>query len=166
MTTEQQLAYWRAHARKHEDRVKAQSDYDDLKAKAAQYDELARESMTEQEKAVEAARAEARAAAQTEFGGRLVDAQIIATSAGRLSQEQLQVLLDGLDRGRFLTDAGEVDTERVRTYVDGIAPAAAPGAPAGPKWPDLGQGKRNSSVKPSVQAGADRYREKHPTKST
>jgi hypothetical protein len=56
MTSEQQAAYWKFQARKHENEAKSRADYDDLKAKADELAELKAKSQTEQEKALEEAR--------------------------------------------------------------------------------------------------------------
>jgi len=54
MTAEQRAEYWRHKSQKHEKRANARSDYDDLKAKAAELDQLRADQQTEQEKAVAA----------------------------------------------------------------------------------------------------------------
>lgn len=160
MTTAQQAAYWKAQSRKHEDRAKARADYDDLKTKAAELDKLKQSQMSEQEKAVEAAKTDARKAALVEVGAKLVDAEIRAVSAGRLSDDQRTVLLDGLDRTRFLTAEGDVDTDKVKTFVDGIAPARGDGKGG---FPDLGQGRRSGGGKPSAkEAGVAEARRRYP----
>lgn len=133
---------WTALARKHEERAKANS-------KAAKdLEELRQQSMTDQEKAVEQAKAEARAAAFTEVGGKLAAAEVRAAAAGRLSAEQVDTLLDGLNVSRFLTEDGDVDGERVAAFVDGIAPKQD----ENPTFPDLGQGVRSTG---GTRSGSD-----------
>lgn len=161
MTAEQQAAYWKAQARKHETRVKQMSDYDALKQTSEQYRTLVEASKTDQEKALDAAKAEAREAAKVEFGTRLVDAQFKVAASGRLDEQQVTTLLDGLDRTRFMTDAGDVDAAKVKTYVDGIAPAQQ-----GPGHVDMGQGRRQGSTAPTVETGAALYTERHPAKNS
>lgn len=154
MSAEQQAAYWRHHARKHEERVKALGDYDDLKAKAAKLDELEAANASETDKAVKAAREEAKSEALREVGGKMVDAHIkAAVTAGRLDEAQADIVLDGLDRTRFLTSDGGVDADKVKTFLDSIAPAKGNG------FPDLGQGKRSSGTKVSgKEAGREEAR--------
>jgi hypothetical protein len=131
MTSEQQAEYWRHKARKHEDRVKAQSDYDQLKETADKYQKLVEQSQTDHEKAVAEARRQGHAAALTEAGGQLVEQWVRAAAAGRLTEESVDALLAGLDRSRFLHTNGGVDTAKVYAFVSSIAPApAAPTAPA------------------------------------
>lgn len=139
--TEQAVDYeaeakkWQALARKHEERAKANANA------AKELEEVRKASMTEQEKAVEAAKVEARAQAFAEAATRLVDAEFKAAAAGRLSDEQRTSLLENLDRKRFLTDDGEVDAEKVAAFVAGIAPAEQAST-----LPDLGQGVRPAAL--------------------
>lgn len=159
MPADQQAAYWRYHARKHETTAKARGDYDDLKAKADELEKLKREQMQPDEKALAEARDQAAKDAETkirsEYAAKLVDAEIKAASAGRMDDTQREVLLDGLDRTRFLTEAGDVDTDKVTAYVNAIAPAGEKRAT------DLGQGRRDGKPAGGVSAGADRYAERH-----
>lgn len=97
-------------------------------------------SMTEAEKAVELARAETRAETLRTVGGRLVDAEVRAASAGRLDAEQVEALLEMLDRSRFITDDGDVDRDQIAAHVARFAPAG-PRRPSG----DVGQGARTNS---------------------
>lgn len=118
-------------------RTKAQAN-----AQAArELEQVRQSSMTEQEKAVAQAKAEARTEALREAGGRLVAAEVRAAAAGRLDDKQLSTLLDGLNVAAFVSEDGEVDAKRIGQFVDGIAPKnTTTGAPTG--FPDLGQGAR------------------------
>jgi hypothetical protein len=140
MTVEQQAAYWKHQARKHETMIKSLGNIDELRTKAGEYEALLNTTRTDQERAVAEARktaaAEATAAARKQYGGLLVDAQITAATAGRLDDRQRSTLLSGLDRSRFLTDTGEVNADALAEFVDGIAPA---------KPADLGQGRRGAA---------------------
>jgi hypothetical protein len=160
---------WKAASRKHEQRAKDNAD------KAKQYDELKRAQMSEQEKAaedqkkaVETARsegaAEAKAAAGREFGSRLVDAEIRAATAGRMSDEQRGALIEGLDRARFLTDAGEVDAGKVKKFVDAVAPVVAP--PPATGGARMGQGRQAGSNTPTLITGRERYEAKRKRTTT
>lgn len=159
MTAVQQAAYWKAQSRKHESRVKGMGDYESLKAQASEYQKLVEANRSEQEKAVEAAKAEGRNSALAEFGSRLVEAQITAASTGRLSDEQRSILFDGLDRSKFLTADGVPDVERINALINGIAPK--PVDEQEPARVDMGQGRRNGAVAPSLAAGANLYAERH-----
>ncbi|MGI8711091.1 MAG: hypothetical protein ACR2LA_08885 [Acidimicrobiales bacterium] len=128
---------WQAEAekykglsRKHEDRAKANADA------ARRLADLEKQSMSDIEKAVANAREEASTEARRSYGTRLVDAEVKAATAGRTVD--VEALLDGLDRGRFLGDDGEPDTAAIGAWVDRIAPLRP-----GPL--DLGQGVRTTT---------------------
>lgn len=121
-------------SRKWEDRAKQNS------AAKTELEKLREASMSDQEKAVEAARAEARAAMLKEFGGNLVDAEIKVAAAGRLDDAQLEALLGVVDRSALLEEDGTVKADAVKAFVDRLAPA--PAESARPLLPDLGQGAR------------------------
>lgn len=149
MTPEQQTAYWRAYARRNEDRIKAMSDYTALKEKAQAYEKHLAETASEQEKAVTAAEQRGRHAALAEAGAQMVEAYVRAAATGRMSDEQVSTLLQGLDRSRFVNPgSGQVDAQMISGYVAMLAPApVAAAAPAyAPPLPVPGQ--------PPVPAGA------------
>lgn len=152
MTAPQQAAYWMAQSKKHEGRVNAMSDYESLKDKAAQYDALADASRTEQERAVETARAEGKAAGLQEAAPRLVRAEFRHAAKGRITDAARDAFLEDLDFSKYLTDKGEVDEAKVAARIDAIAPKE----PTRPTV-QLGQGRTASGAKPSVaQVMADR----------
>lgn len=153
MTDAQQAAYWKHHARKHEDTVKSMGDYQTLKDKAAQVDVLLAASQTDQERAVEAAKAEARTAAKAEVTPQLVRTEIKAQAAlaGMTDAAALKALTDRLDTSTFLNDKGEINDEEVASYVKSIATTPPPA------HVPLGQGRTPTDVKPSVQNGRDLF---------
>lgn len=125
-----------ANSRKWEDRAKANA------GAAKELEELRKQAMSDQERAVAEAQAAGRAEALSEVASEIVDARIEAAAAGRMQETQLATLLEGLDRTRFLTGDGKVDLAKVQAFVDGIAPAAEPGDP---EFPDLGQGAQGQA---------------------
>lgn len=159
MTIDQQAAYWKHQARKHEDRVRTMSDYDALKAER---DELKSKTQTADEKALEAAKAEATTAATTaeraKLAPKLVTAEFKAINAGRIDADKLKDVLDGLDYTKFLTPEGDADADKVKRFVDGIAPADGKR-----KWPDMGQGRRSSQKTTGVDAGRALFADRRPT---
>lgn len=191
MTAEQQAEYWRHKARKHEDRNKATSDYDQLKQQATEYQKLVEAQQTEHQRAVTEARRQGHAAALTEAGGQLVEQWVRAAAAGRLAQESVDALLGGLDRSRFLHPNGGVDTDKVYALVSSIAPAApassapaagAPGQPPQPGQPapvpapapvvrpagapDFGQGQPSAPTASGLEAGREIARKRFGAPST
>lgn len=159
MTVEQQAAYWKHQSRKHESRVQGMQDYDAIKTELA---ELKAQSLTDSERAIEdakkAATAEAEARVGALFTSRLVDAEFRAASAGRVESDKLLTILDGIDRSKFLTASGDVDTDKVNQYVDGIAPPQAPNT----KRPDMGQGPRDRTPATGFEAGREMYKSRRP----
>jgi hypothetical protein len=165
MTIEQQLAYWKHHARQHEARWKSMSDYEQIKAKLA---EIEAANMTEQQKAVAEAEKRGRQAALEEAGSKLVEQFFRAVLTNRKTEDEIQAIVGPLDKSSFLTADGlSVDTDKVVAFANVVAPPqpaqpapapsstpAAPGAPATPatgttrKVPDMGQGPTDP-VKPT-----------------
>lgn len=124
---------WRALARKHEDRAKANANA------AKELEQVRQASMSDLEKAVAIARQEARSEALREAGTRLVDAAVKVAAADR--PVDVDALLEGLDRNRFLTEDGEPDEKAIRQWVDRVVPK--PDVANGDRrFPDLGQGSR------------------------
>jgi hypothetical protein len=103
---------WKALAQKHEQRAKANAE------KAKGYDTLKASQMTEQEKAVEAAREEARITAASEYGARLAKSEIRATAA--TASADLDGVFDYLDLSRFVGEDGEPNPKAIKAFVDGL----------------------------------------------
>jgi hypothetical protein len=129
---------WKNLARKHEDRAKANQ-----KA-VSELETLRQSQMSDQEKALEQAKAAVRTETLREVGTHLVVAEFRAQAAGRLTAEQVGELVEDLDMSKYLTDTGQVDAERVAKKVDALAPK--PTENAAPTWPDLGQGARDTQT--------------------
>jgi hypothetical protein len=166
MTVEQQAAYWRTQARKHEDRVKAvgltPEQVKELRDKATKHDALERELMSDKDKAVAEARESARREARAEVLPALVAAEFRAAAGNRIESARLATILEPLDLSKFLTDNGEVDTDKVTAYVNGVAPGTGTGLQQPPRGPSAsGQGRRDSSAQPSVASGRERYAQRH-----
>lgn len=138
------------------------SDYEQLKERAAQWETFVNEAKTDQEKALDQARKDAEAQAYTkardEFGSRLVDAHLTAAAAGRLSEVALASLLAGVNKSVFLTGNGDIDTEKVTSFIDGIAPKTTPttGRPGG-----FGQGPRPGEPRRGLESGAAAFAARH-----
>src|SRR5690625_1163632 len=153
MTADQQAAYWKYHAQKHERRSKEREDYDAIKAER---DRLKQSTMTDAEKQIEEAREEGKALAAQEYSDRMVDAMLRGTLKGHgLKADDIDSRLSFIDRKAFLTDNGEVDSDKVNAYLE----ANAPGEKKKESWPDTGGGNRGGGkgLGGSVQAGKDLY---------
>lgn len=111
----------------------------EAKTLKAQLEELQRSQMSDHEKAIDEAKAAARAEALAEAGAHVARAEIRAAAAtAGLSDDQCKTLLGGIDPKAFLTEAGEVDAEKVKSFIAGVAPTR--------QKLDLGQGTRGSAA--------------------
>lgn len=105
-------------------------------------------SKTEQEKALDAARKEGQAEALKTTAPRLVAAEFRAALAGRRTADEVAELIEDLDLSKYLTEAGEVDAERVTKKADLLAPAGEERKTA----PSFGGGARGKTE--PTQAGS------------
>lgn len=122
-----------------------------FKEQASELEALRQASMSDQEKAVATARAEARTETLREIGESRVDDAVRVATAGR--SVDVDALLEGLDRGRFIDDEGQPDRDAIAAWVDRIAP---PTDPAAPQPVDLGQGARTATpVGSQIPLGSD-----------
>lgn len=90
MTAEQQAAYWKHQARKHEERARSRADYDDVKKKAAEYDKYVESQKTEAQRLADAKTAAEKLASDTA-------AELALTKAALkhgLSEDDLELLAD------------------------------------------------------------------------
>lgn len=111
-----ELEKWRALSRENEKRWKAAS---------RELEELRQEQMTDQEKAVAQARADARREAISELATSLTEAEIRAQAASA----GVTVKTEYLDLGRFLGEDGRPDTELVAQFVAGHTQPVQPEFP-------------------------------------
>jgi hypothetical protein len=114
------------------------------KAATAELDKLRQATATDQEKAVMAAKAEGRTEALREAGTRLVEAEVRAAAAGR--GVDIDALLEGVDRSKFLDDEGEPDRKLIQEWIDRIVPAQEEQEQPGFRAPNLEQGTRTTTA--------------------
>ncbi|MEU0078557.1 hypothetical protein ABZY58_11725 [Micromonospora tulbaghiae] len=183
MTDKQQANYYKYHSRKHEEVAKARADYDDLKAKAAEFDKLQAAQMSEQQRLVAEAEQRTRSTVLAEVGPKAAEAALrTALHIGKgLGKAEIDAIVGPLNCNYFLADDGlTVDADKVTTYLATIAapasatptppavpaavpqpaaPAAVPPPAAPPATgeqqprPDMGQGNRNAPVSGGLEAG-------------
>lgn len=149
---EAEVKKWKELAQKHEGRAKENN-----KA-AKELEELRQKSMSEQEKAVADAKKAGYAEGLAAGASKVAAAELRAAAAGRMSDEQVEALLEGANLSAFIGEDGEVDRTRLGKFVDGIAPKANEdeGADAGTaRFPDLGQGARGGQTGPGSKSPAD-----------
>jgi hypothetical protein len=161
MNGEQREAYWRHYARHHEARANARADYDQVKAKADQLDELQRQQMTPSEQAIEAAKAAGRDEALRTANEEQVQNLLRVSLAARGKKDaDLDELVAAANPAAFITD-GKVVADKVTSYAARIAGTSGSGGGG-----DMGQGRRDSQTKPSVATGAEMFAERRGKKST
>lgn len=158
MTDAQQAAYWKFHSRKHETQAKSREDYDELKALADKWREHEKASKpADQVKAEEDAeeiRKAAEKAVAAKYATKLVTAEFKAAVAGRMKPEDLTEILDDMDLTKYLTDDGDVDTDRVTKKAAIIAPETrSTGTRRGH------QSRRETEKTSSVNAGRELFNE-------
>jgi hypothetical protein len=158
MTAEQQSAYYKHQARKHEERNRewlaaaGGKTAAEIKAEREELAALRTEKMTESEKAVESAREEGRQAAAREYAPKMARLAF-DTALAHVDEDARQVLIDSLDLTKVITDSGDIDTAKVKTIAGTLAPADK--GKGGQR--DFGGGRRESAGKSGVAAGGDMY---------
>lgn len=167
MKSAEQVAYYKHQARKHEERATeyrtaaggktAAEVKTDLEAAAA----LAREKLSDHEKAVEDAKASARAEVAGEYGPKAARAAI-KLLLGDMPDAEQEAEIELLDLSKFVTDSGDVDTAKVRRAAEKIAPAGKDGVS---RIRDFGAGDRRTDKTSGVAAGRDLFRERRASKS-
>lgn len=115
MTPLQQAAYWKFQARKHENRARPKN-FDEIVEKAAKFDELAKQQMSDSERAIAEAKAAAFAEGRAALAPSVIRAELRA-ELPHLSARQLDELLENVAVEKFVTDDG-VDVERVRRFAE------------------------------------------------
>ena len=121
MSDKEQAAYWKYHARQHEAKAKSREDYDQQKADAEKWRQAQDEKKTPDQKAIDAAKEEARAEERRKIAPRLVAAEFKARSKG-VDEELLEAFLEDIDHTKYLTADGDVDTEKVKARAEKLAP--------------------------------------------
>lgn len=164
MTPAQQAAYWQDKARKHETRSREYreaaggKDADAVRSALAEADELRRSKMSDQEKAVETAKVEARREASLSAVKATLEVAL-----GHVPEQERTDRLELLDMSKFLTDSGTVDTGKVRKFAEQNAPKKDDGK--GRR--DWGGGPRGDTrPEGGVAAGRERRRQQQQRAST
>ena len=141
MTGTQREAYWKHQAQRWEGRSKKFDGMTDdafaaLKDKATKHDTLAKESMSDRDRAV----AEATDKARAESTPRVVRAEFRAAAKGVISTAQLEALLEDRDLSKYADDKGEPDVSKIESLIKRSAPATS-ARQTGPSPTGLGHQK-------------------------
>lgn len=161
MTPTQQVAYWKDKARKHEERARnavRPSEHQQLKDELEQ---LRQSQLSDQERNLEEAKSAARAEGKQEAAAALQRELVIAKL--QIATQQDEAALKYLDHTAFLTESGEVDTDKVSEYATQAAPAKTQRQKDLEALGSMDAGKRGThdGGKPSVESGRERFRERH-----
>ena len=107
------------------------------KEASAELENLRKQFMTDQERAVVEAKEAGRTEALTAMGGKLVEAEFRVAAAGRVPTETLNRILGAIDVKPFVDQDGQPNSKAIIEFIEGIAPAEREPDPL-----DLGQGSR------------------------
>lgn len=140
------------------------SDYDDLRAKADQWEALAAASKTDAERAVDEAREASWQAAMANTVPRVVAAEfkVEALRAG-IAEQQLDALLEDMDLLKYADDDGDPDVERIRAKLAAFAPPRQEER-RGPSSHGLGR-RESTATGSTLASGRELYRSRHPQKT-
>ena len=126
MAADEQAAYWKDKARKHENAVKSYGGKTakEVSALEKQLAELQAEKLTDAEKVVAEAKAEAetstRAALETEWRPKLQAAQLETIAARILDDEQMKSFMAIVDASKFVGADGNIDRDAVAGHLTAI----------------------------------------------
>lgn len=177
MNAEQREAYWKHQAQNWQGRakgnfaqlqqlgIKSADDLAAIKRKVEQHDALEQELMSDKDKAIAQAARDAEAKASSTYLPQLVSAKLDAAAARKgVSDESLAAALNFVDHAKFLNESGEIDSDKVSAFIDGIAPAKGTTQPKGPTvhrhGSDSGAGASTSLT------GREMYEARHNRKKT
>ena len=122
---------WKSLSRKNEAQAKANAQA------ATELEELKRSQLSDTERLIETAKAEAQQAVRQEYAQKLVDAELKAALNGRILEGQ--ALLE-FNKNSFITQDGDIDSSAIVSWVE--AHSKTPSVPN----PDLGQGNRGQTA--------------------
>ena len=158
MTQEQQTAYWKHQARRHEQSAKRLGDVtlEQYKAQQTELEQLRRDKMSDSDKALDDARKAGREEERKALQPKMVQAAFDA-AIGTIDDEDeakaVRDMVDALDFGSFITDDGAVDTARVQSVAGRITGSAI----ARPATSGYGGGRRSSTQASGVEAGREMF---------
>ncbi|MCC3333584.1 phasin family protein [Nocardia abscessus] len=173
MAPEQQAAYWKYHARKHEGAVKAYGGKtpQQIAELETQLQTLQSERMSAEERAVADAVSQAqeatRAEVAQEWQGKYRTARLEAI-AGRIltDEEQLKSFMDIVDTAKFVGEDGEIDAEAVTRHLTTIYGQPRQFGSGLPQHRDWGQHSTRPPGASGIEQGKAAAARRHGTKTT
>lgn len=116
------------------------ADYDEVKAKAAEFEQLKQAQMSDLERTAAEAEARGRSAVLAEVGERLARTEFRAAAA--TAGIDVADVLEYVDVRKFVGDDGEPDTKAIDAAVGKFAAVRAPEEPQEPGMPSFDGGPR------------------------
>lgn len=161
MTAAQQVAYWKDKARKHEERARNSIRPSDHQQVKDELEQLRQSQLSDHERTLEDAKVTARAEGKKEAAAALQRELVLAKL--QIATRQDEAALKYLDHTAFLTESGEVDTDKVSEYATQAAPEKSQRQKDLEALGSMDAGKRGThdGGKPSVESGRERFRERH-----
>lgn len=163
MTEAEQVAYWKHHSRKHEQALKDLGNIEELKQKAADWDDYQKNRDKDQEELdtqLKAARTEGRKEALRETALDRVKETFKTRIGERRTEEEIDDFLEDIDLAKFVTDDHKVDTDRITKKVELFAPGAeSKQTPSRRRSTSTHQGTREGSGITGVAAGKALFEE-------
>ncbi len=155
MTAEQQAAYWKFQARKHENEAKSRADYDDLKAKADELAQIKAANQTDQEKALNDARDEARREGENIGAERYLKDAVMGRFQALTGKNDDDVAkaFAHVDAHSFVTDTGDLDVDALKEFAGTFGSATSSSTPADPVKAAL-ERQRNGAAAGSSGSGS------------
>ncbi len=158
MKPEEQLAYWKFQAKKHETAWKGKAGDLTPETVAALQKRIAdmdAANLTDTEKALaeakEAGRAEALAESGTKTIQTLIDARVVAVGLDKTKDVDTIETVNALDFTKFIDENNSVDAVRLMKVLDRLVPLKGVGNNS--SWPATGQGNRNTGAASAKDAG-------------
>ena len=164
MDATQQAAYWRHQARKHETENKKFRgvNLEELQTKAKAHDEIERELMSDKDKAVEDAKAEARREATEQTVIARMDA---AAARVGMTAEKFAEISEWVDPRRFVNNKGDVDLDAINRWAEANKPSETEQKQQQRGPSPAGAGAAGARTGPSVAAGRAEYEAKKAAKA-
>lgn len=135
MTPEQQAAYWKHQSKAQQKaRETAERERDTFKPKADQFDQLEQQSLSDQEKALNTARDEARREGEVLGAGRYLKEAVkgrFQALTGK-SDEEVETAFAHVDAQSFATDGGDLDLDAIKKFADTFGSKAPAGGDPDP----------------------------------
>lgn len=127
MTAEQQAAYWKFHARKHEKTATDRADFDKFKADSAELAQLKAANATDAEKALDEARREGETIGAERYLKQAVMGRFEALTGK--DADEVATIFAHVDPTTFTNNDGDIDADALAKYAATFGPKAGGNTP-------------------------------------